>query len=56
MLVLLCYENDFMMSLTDDTCTQADIIKAFNSNSKYLDYTFEYQQSILRRNSYSNLS
>ena len=34
-LFLFCYEIDFMMSLSDDT--QADIIEAFNSASRYLD-------------------
>ena len=31
-----CYERDFMTSLSDDN--QADIIEAFNSTSRYLDY------------------
>ena len=34
-LVLFCYERYFMRSLSDDT--QADIIEAFNSTSRYLD-------------------
>ena len=34
-LFLFCYERDFMMSLSDDT--QADIIDAFNTTSRYLD-------------------
>ena len=34
-LFLFCYERYFMASLFDDN--QADIIKAFNSTSKYLD-------------------
>ena len=34
-LFLFCYERDFMLSLSDNN--QADIIKAFNSNSRYLD-------------------
>ena len=34
-LFLLCYERDFMMSLSDDT--QAVVIEAFNSTSRYLD-------------------
>ena len=33
--VLFCYENDFMISFSDDT--HADIIEAFNSSPKYLD-------------------
>ena len=33
--VLLCYEGDFMMSLSDDN--QADVIDAFNTTSRYLD-------------------
>ena len=31
----LCYERDFMMSLSDDK--QADVIDAFNTTSRYLD-------------------
>ena len=34
-LFLFCYERDFMLSLPDNN--QADIIKAFNSTSRYLD-------------------
>ena len=34
-LFVLCYERDFMMSLSDDK--QSDIINAFNTTSKYLD-------------------
>ena len=34
-LFLFCYERDFMKSLSRES--QADIIKAFNSTSKYLD-------------------
>ena len=34
-LFLFCYETDFMMSLSDDK--QADITKAFNTSSRYLD-------------------
>ena len=34
-LFLLCYERDFMMSLSDDK--QADVIDAFNTTSRYLD-------------------
>ena len=34
-LFLYCYERDFMLSLKSDT--QADIIKAFNDTSRYLD-------------------
>ena len=30
-----CYERDFMLSLSDNN--QADVIEAFNSNSRYLD-------------------
>ena len=32
---LFCYVRDFMLSLSDNT--QADIIEAFNSTSRYLD-------------------
>ena len=34
-LFLFCYERLFIMSLSDNT--QADVIEAFNSASKYLD-------------------
>ena len=34
-LVLFCYERDFMLSLSDNN--QNDIIKAFNSISRYLN-------------------
>ena len=34
-LVLLCYERDFVLSLSDNN--QTDIIEAFNSPSRYLD-------------------
>ena len=34
-LFLLCYERDFMMTLSDDKMT--DIIDAFNTTSRYLD-------------------
>ena len=34
-LLMLCYERDFMMSLSDDK--QVDVIDAFNTTSRYLD-------------------
>ena len=34
-LFLICYEKDFMMSLSDDK--QADVIDAFNTTARYLD-------------------
>ena len=34
-LFLFCYERDFMKNLSSDN--QADVIKAFNSTSRYLD-------------------
>ena len=34
-LFLLCYQRDFIKSLSDDK--QADIIEAFNTTSRYLD-------------------
>ena len=37
-LFLYCFESDFMLSLKPDT--QADIIKAFNNTSRYLDDIF----------------
>ena len=35
-LFLFCYERDFMLSLSEDN--QSDVIEAFNSTSRYLDY------------------
>ena len=32
---LFCYEQDFIMSLSDEK--QADVINAFNTTSRYLD-------------------
>ena len=34
-LFLICYERDFMLSLSDNN--QADVVKAFNSTSSYLN-------------------
>ena len=34
-LLLFCYDRDFMLSMSDNNIT--DIIDAFNSNSRYLD-------------------
>ena len=34
-LSLLCYERDFMLSLSDNN--PADVVEAFNSTSRYLD-------------------
>ena len=34
-LFLLCYERDFMLSLSDDN--HSKVIEAFNSTSRYLD-------------------
>ena len=36
-LFLFCYERDFMKDLSSDKLNQADVIKAFNSTSRYLD-------------------
>ena len=33
--ILVCYERDSMLALSDNT--QTDIIEAFNSTSRYLD-------------------
>ena len=35
-LFLFCYKRDLMLSLSDNN--QTDIIEAFNSTSRYLDY------------------
>ena len=37
-LILLCYERDFMMPLSDDK--QADVIDVLNTTSRYLDDIF----------------
>ena len=37
-LLLFCFERDFIMSLSDDT--QADIIEVFSSTSRYMDDIF----------------
>ena len=37
-LFLFCYERDFMLSLSDNN--QTDIIEAFNSTSRYLEYLY----------------
>ena len=34
-LFLFCYERDFMLTLSDNN--QADVFRAFNSTSRYLD-------------------
>ena len=36
-LFLFCYERDFMLSLSEDTQSDEQIIEAFNSTSRYLD-------------------
>ena len=37
-LFLFCYERDFMKDLSSDN--QADVIRAFNSSSRYIDDPF----------------
>ena len=34
-LILVCYERDFMLSLSEDN--QSEVIEAFDSSSRYLD-------------------
>ena len=46
-LFLFCYERDFMTSLSNDN--QADIIEAFNSNSRYLDDVLNIDNSYFER-------
>ena len=43
---LLCYERDFMKSLSPEN--QAHIIEAFNSTSRYLDDVLTTDISVLR--------
>ena len=40
-LLLVCYERDFMMSLSDDK--QADIIKVFNTTSRYFNSILKHK-------------
>ena len=42
-LLLFCYERDLIMSISDNT--QADIIEAFNSTSRYLDKPLNIQNT-----------
>ena len=42
-LFLFCYERDFMKDLSSDN--QANVIKAFNSTSQYLDNLFNIDNS-----------
>ena len=39
-LFLICYERDFMMSLSDDK--QVEVIDALNTTSRYLDDIFKH--------------
>ena len=52
-LYLLYYERYFMVSLSNDT--QADIIEAFNSASRYLEDLLNIDNLTLK-NGHSNLS
>ena len=49
-LFLLFYERDFMKDLSSDN--QADVIKAFNSTSRYLDDLLNIDNSYLFASSY----
>ena len=46
-LFLFCYERDFMKDLSSDS--QADVIKAFNSTSRYLDDLLYIDNSYFER-------
>ena len=43
--LLLCYERDFMLSLSDNNRT--DIIEAFNSTSRHLDDPY-FEQMVIQ--------
>ena len=49
-LFLFCYEGDFLLSLSG--MNQADVVEAFNSNSRYLDdllnIRFKVRKSVKR--------
>ena len=44
-LFLVCYDRDFMLSLSDNN--QTDIVQAFNSTSTYLDYLLNIDNTYL---------
>ena len=46
-LFLFCYERDIMMFLSDEI--QADIIEAFNSTSRYLDFLLNINNPYFER-------
>ena len=46
-LFLFCYERDFFKDLSSDN--QADVIKAFNSKSQYLDDLFNTDNPYFER-------
>ena len=48
-LLLICYERDFILSLSDNN--QADVIEASNSRSRYID-----DLSLFRTNGRSDIS
>ena len=43
--LLFCYERDLMLSLSEDN--QSDVIKAFNSTSRYLDDILNIDNNLL---------
>ena len=44
-LFLVCYERDFMRSRSD--ANQSEVIEAFNSTSRYLDYLLNIDNNFL---------
>ena len=46
-LFLVCYKRDFILSLSDNY--QADVVDAFNSTSRYLDYLLNIDNSYVAR-------
>ena len=53
-LFLFCYERDFMKDLSSDN--QDDVIKAFNSTSRYLDDLLNIDNPYFYMNGQPNLS
>ena len=53
-LFLFCFERDFMVSLFNDT--QAGVIEAFNSTSRYLDDLLNIDNPYFEGMDLSNLS
>ena len=53
-LFLVCYERDFMLSLSDNN--QNDIIETFNSTSRYFDDLLNIDNPYIEKNGRSDIS